>query len=43
MANLASIKNALQIFKTTNATKWVPKTNLKNATEIGSTRLNSSH
>ena len=32
MANLASIKNALQIFKTTNATKWVPKTNLKNAT-----------
>ena len=32
MANLASIKNALQIFKTTNATKWAPKTNLKNAT-----------
>ena len=32
MANLASIKNALQIFKTTNATKWLPKTNLKNAT-----------
>ena len=31
MANLASIENALQIFKTTNATKWVPKTNLKNA------------
>lgn len=26
MANLASIKNALQIFKTTNATKWAPKT-----------------
>ena len=32
MANLTSIKNALQIFKTTNATKWAPKTNLKNAT-----------
>ena len=32
MANLASIQNALQIFKTTNATKWAPKTNLKNAT-----------
>ena len=32
MANLASINNALQIFKNTNATKWFPKTNLKNAT-----------
>jgi len=32
MAKAALIENALQIFKNTNATKWVPKTNLKNAT-----------